>query len=332
MMRREWKRGRRGLVIAAAGVMMLGVLAACSSGDDDKSEGGSGGLMTLRYEHSKGLSGLPIEIAYERDLFTKHGLKIVDKEISPGPAGMAALGKQFDVLQTSNQGVFDAIAAGRKDVVFFGGLGLSTKDSPAFPAYAADKSIKSWADLKGKTIGVSSLTGFATTTIDYLAKKNGVDPKTIKKVIVPFAQLPDQLKAGRVDAGWSIKPYALILDQAGYNSLGDPTLEATGQDELLASVHATTRDFAKNHLKELEAFQATLTEATEWMQANPEEAKKIAIKWLNLPADIINGQDLPTVKINITAADLEPMFPVFKDAGILQDLPPLDTLLAPTAK
>src|SRR5262249_32755748 len=161
----------------AVGILASTGLAACSSGGAASSSGGdSSSGMTIRYEHSVGLAGTPIEVAYQQGFFKKHGLTVEDKVIAPGPAGLAALGRQADVLQTSNQSIFDATSAGRKDLLFFGGLGMSTKDNPAFPVYAADKSIHSWADLAGKTEGVSSLTGFPTTTIDYLAKQHGVDP------------------------------------------------------------------------------------------------------------------------------------------------------------
>src|SRR5204863_5837793 len=87
-----------------------------------------------------------------------------------------------------------------------------------------DGAIKSPKDLAGKRIagpGVGSVMHVAL--IDWV-KKDGGDPAGITGVEVPFPNMADQLKAGRVDAVEQLEPFVGAMLGAGFKSLGDPLL------------------------------------------------------------------------------------------------------------
>jgi ABC-type nitrate/sulfonate/bicarbonate transport system substrate-binding protein len=79
-----------------------------------------------------------------------------------------------------------------------------------------DSPIKTIADLKGKTVGISVLGGGTYGPFAMLLRQNGVDPeKDIKLVEVGFALADDALRSGRVDAVSMNQPFAARADAKG---------------------------------------------------------------------------------------------------------------------
>lgn len=321
------RRGALGGLAVAA--LMVGALTACSTGgsaappaggDDDE-------VIPIRVAYSVGPSTLPIIVGELEGFFEDHGLDFTGTQISPGPAAIQGLGRQYDVLQTSTQSVLESADQGL-DILFVTGMGNSTKELPAFPVFVADDSIDSWGDLAGTKYGVPSITAFATTTTLFLAEQDGAAPGSIETPIVPWDTQADQLKAGQVDAVWTVNPFSFVLDAQGYKTIGDPTLEATGADELVASVTAATGPYASENPEALKRFKAALMDAAQWVVDNPDDAKRVIIDELGLPEDLIMNSPQQLFKIDLKPADIEPMFVVYDELGMLQDLPALDSMFA----
>ena len=86
----------------------------------------------------------------------------------------------------------------------------------------ADRGIKSFKDLAGKTVGTLSFTGNIHFSLLNILQKQGVDLNSIQWVIGTNPQLPDLLKAGRVEAIEALEPFAGAAIAAGGVPLGDP--------------------------------------------------------------------------------------------------------------
>ncbi|MHA6669373.1 ABC transporter substrate-binding protein [Homoserinimonas sp. A447] len=320
----------RRMLAGVAAFALLGGLAACASseptpaanpGTETEQE-----LITVRLSYNVGTSTLPIVVADRLGMWEENGIDFVGTEITPGPAGIASLGQQSDVLQTTQQSSFEAVEKGLP-LRIFAGVGNSTTELPSFPVFTNDKSVKDFGDLSGTTLGVPSLTGFATTAMDYMIDKQGGDSAKTPKVVVPWETQADQLKANQVSAVWSITPHAVNLEKQGYKALGDPTLLATGQDELLASVLVTTADYAEANPEALRRVKATMIEAVQWVKDNDAEAKDMLMDWIGLSKDLVVGHPLTNWKIDITADDLAPMQRLYAELGMLPNLPPMKEIL-----
>ena len=323
---------RRSIVAAAVAGLVLST-AACatspaSSSAPAGSTGDSDGLdpITVRVSYNVGTATLPIVVAERMGMWEEGGIDFVGTEITPGPAGIASLGQQSDVLQTTQQSAFEAIEKGL-DLKFFAGVGNSTTEIPSFPVFTNDESVNDFGDLSGKTLGVPSLTGFATTTMLYLIDEEGGDSTTSQTVVVPWETQADQLKADQVAAVWSITPHSVNLTEQGFKPLGDPTLLATGEDELLASALVTTGAYAEANPEALSRIKKVMNEAVDWIKANDDEAKEILMDWIGLPEEVVVGHPLTNWKIDISAADLEPMQTFYNDMGMLTNLPPMDEII-----
>ena len=134
------------------------------------------------------------------------------------------LGKAYKIEWTQFQGtspMTQALAAGALDCATQGVLpiaqGMATNtlnvyivaqhvgEKPgSFSVYWAvkdDSPIKTVADLKGKTVGISIIGGGTQGPFNLMLKRAGVDPdKDIKLVEVSFSLSEDALRQGRVDA------------------------------------------------------------------------------------------------------------------------------------
>src|SRR6202023_33646 len=148
------------------------------------------------------------------------------------PAEFPDLGKPYKIEWTQFQGtapMTQALAGGALDCATQAPLSLANgvvggnlkayivaqhvyEKPGGFSVYWAvkdDSPIKTIADLKGKTIGISVIGGGTPGPFAMLVKKNGVDPdKDIKLVEVGFAVSEDALRQGRVDAVNMNQPFA----------------------------------------------------------------------------------------------------------------------------
>lgn len=85
-----------------------------------------------------------------------------------------------------------------------------------FWAVKDDSPIKSVADLKGKTVGISIINGGTQGPLNLALRKAGLDPeRDIKLVEVTFPLAEDALRQGRVDAVNMNQPFAARAEAKG---------------------------------------------------------------------------------------------------------------------
>ncbi|MGY3419644.1 ABC-type nitrate/sulfonate/bicarbonate transport system substrate-binding protein [Bradyrhizobium sp. F1.13.4] len=155
------------------------------------------------------------------------------------PAEFPNIGKAYNIEWTQFQGtapMTQALAAGALDCATQAPLSLANgvvggnlkayivaqhvfEKAGGFSVYWAvmdDSPIKTIADLKGKTVGISVIGGGTQGPFNLLLKQNGIDPaKDIKLVEVGFAVSEDALRQGRVDAVNMNQPFAARAEAKG---------------------------------------------------------------------------------------------------------------------
>src|SRR5215213_638916 len=161
-----------------------------------------------------------VYVAQEQGYFRKHGLDVQFVQTRNGPVGMAALSSgesQFHWGSVSGANL-GAIAEGA-DLVFVAGF-----INRLTGMFMANSKIKSPAELRGKSVGVNSLSGggwiFSMLTLDHW----GLSPERDK---IQFRSLGDQtvmvqgLMAGIVDAALVGYAHGKNLQNKGYTVLAD---------------------------------------------------------------------------------------------------------------
>ncbi len=169
--------------------------------------------VSISYPSIASTGGVVPWIAKERGFFAAAG---VDAELiyTSGALSMQALiGGSVDLVLGS---IFDPLSAiaGGADIVILG----SFNNSPPY-VMAARPEVRDVKDLRGKKIGVRSLTGPATAMTQFLLEENGLDTKRDVQIlrVGGTAERLAALKEGLVDAALIDEAVAHRAKEAGLN-------------------------------------------------------------------------------------------------------------------
>jgi len=150
-------------------------------------------------------------------------------------------------------------------------------------------------------------------------KQAGGDPSTVNGVEVPFPNMMDQLKAGRVDAAEPLEPFVSQMLGAGFKSLGDPLL-AVG-DPVLFPFWIADADWARAHRDVLKRWVASLQAGLEIIKSDDTGARAVLAKYSGLPEPVVAKIPMPEFDFRIMPAQLDVWRKVLIEQGRpLQDL------------
>nr|WP_253706413.1 ABC transporter substrate-binding protein [Bradyrhizobium sp. WD16] len=255
------------------------------------------------------------------------------------------LGKKYKIEWTQFQGtspMTQALAAGALDCATQAPLSLANgavngglkayivaqhvfEKPGGFSVYWAvkeDSPIKTIADLKGKTVGISVLGGGTYGPFAMLLKKNGVDPeKDIKLVEVGFAVSEDALRQGRVDAVNMNQPFAARAEAKG----GTRKLFALSEamPNIVHILEACRADFVDKNPDLVKAYVADITRGMKMALANREETIKVVSEVMKAPPAVLEtyllksndfGRD-PVAAPNFEA--IQTMLDIYAETGML---------------
>ena len=212
----------------------------------------------------------------------------------------------------------------------------------SFSVYWAVKDespIKTVADLKGKTVGISIIGGGTQGPFNLMLKRAGVDPdKDIKLVEVSFSLSEDALRQGRVDAVNMNQPFAARAEAKG----GTRKLFALSEavPNIVHIVEACRKDFVDKNPALVTQYVKDITAGLKMALANREETMKVVSEITKAPIPVLDtyllkGNDFarePGAAPNFAAIQAmfdvytaEKMIPGKLDAGSLKH----PTIVAP---
>ena len=255
------------------------------------------------------------------------------------PAEFPDLGKTYNIEWTQFQGtapMTQALAAGALDCATQAPLSLSNgvvggnlkayivaqhvfEKPGGFSVYWAvkeDSPIKTIADLKGKTVGISVIGGGTQGPFNMLLKQNGIDPtKDIKLVEVGFAVSEDALRQDRVDAVNMNQPFAARAEAKG----GTRKLFSLSQvmPNIVHILEACRADFVDKNPELVKAYVR---------DTNREETLKVVNEVLKAPIPVLDtyllkdndfGRD-PGAAPNFPA--IQKMLDIYAETGMLPKL------------
>lgn len=208
-------------------------------------------------------TNLPVWYALEKGLFEKEGLRLTLDRTTGSKEQFADImaGKYqfsntaFDniVAYTEGQG---AVKYDGFDVVAILGAHSGLNSVVGRPE------IKTWSDIKGKTLAVDSATsGYATVLYQILQNKGVLKDKDYG--IISVGSTDARMKALREDKGQMAiiaSPQDLVLKREGYNVLADASAEI---GDYQAGVYAIRRSYGKSNERETLAFIRAIMAAHE---------------------------------------------------------------------
>ncbi len=183
-------------------------------------------------------------------------------------------------------------------------------------------SIRTPADLAGKTIAVNALKGVGEVMIKAALKKVGVDPDSVKLLALPFPAMRTALNNGQVDAIWAPEPFvtqALSLD-------GDRIVMAPGPvlgRYFPIGTYVALQDWTQKNPDLAKRFNAAMNQSLAYAQSHPDEIRAL------LPAAIRNIR-LPIWSPLIDRSQLLTLAKYAQQYGVITTLPNL-ALLVPAS-
>ena len=178
---------------------------------------GEAGLPTVRFVQSgRTSSSWPLFVAEEKRFFQKHGIYLEEIIVRGGTnLTRAVLSNTVPIGRINPDYVIDAQEKGAKVKIISGAMGKIPYDLMARPE------IKSGAEVRGKTMGVDSLTGGTTLMVrEVLEKAFKLRENDYKLLVVGTS--PDRyavLKGGSVQVTFMGPPFNLRARQDGFTKL-----------------------------------------------------------------------------------------------------------------
>jgi ABC-type nitrate/sulfonate/bicarbonate transport system substrate-binding protein len=229
----------------------------------------------LRYGTTNSIMNLPVWVAQDARLFSKHGLTNVEV-IFIQSGTLITMGVVSGELNFSGAGAASVVAARLKG----GDVALLACPVDADAVYlVARPGVKSAAELRGKTAAVTRL---GSTTHFYLRsalRYAGLDPKDVK-VLQLGLDFSGALEAGQIDA--AALPFNLALP---YLQRGWPVLLDLSKTDFVypASCVVSSRVFVKESPRVVDRFLRAYVEAIHLAKKDRSFTEKVFTKWLRQP-------------------------------------------------
>lgn len=298
------------------------VAAACGDGGgagegattpDGQTPTTGGGPASLRVAFVAATTTLPLHVAKQTGIFDRHNLDVTLEQATNISDILPTLGRQFDISLGTATDLIRAGAAGI-DVVQIAGNTVNTKANPFVQVIVPrDSGITDISQLGGKTVGSPTLSGVIHVGTLWWAKQQGVDPASIRGIEAPPPVLPDQLKAGRIDAVEALEPFATTLKREGFVSLGDPFSPIS--DPLATNFWVAQGSWARGQPDVVNRFVRSLEEARTFIEQNGPQARQILQEYTGMPAPVASSVPLPTYDFTVRARDLDTWVKVLKEVG-----------------
>ncbi|HEX6436123.1 MAG TPA: ABC transporter substrate-binding protein, partial [Candidatus Binatia bacterium] len=250
-------------------IRALGIALLLAMSSATISFGAGAELSKLRFAQSgHTAASWPIYIAQEKKIFEKNGIQF-ENIIIQGATNTtrAVLSETIPLGRINPDYVIGGIEKGAKVRIIGGNMDKIPYD------LMARTEIKNGAELKGKTIGVSTLTGGTTNMIEeVLLKGFKLKPGEYRYLVVGTS--PERyaaLKSGSVQATFMGPPFNFRAQQDGFTKL-------ITFHEILGPIQFTAdfghMNYLKSNRNEVVRYLKSMIEATNWLYdtKNKEEA------------------------------------------------------------
>ncbi len=223
-------------------------------------------------------TNLPIWIAQDLGLFEKNGLKVI-RETTKGskPQMKDMMDGKYHIASTA----FDNIVA------YTEGTGAAKYDNYDMFAFLGVHSgmnsvvsapeVKTWKDLKGKTVSVDAVTsGYATVLYQILKDKGLVRDKDYKVISVgSTGARVKSLREKTAQMAIISSPADARLKRDGFHILADAARQI---GDYQGSVYAARKSWAKGHEKEMVAFSRAIIAAHDVIHSDKKKAMEVMKK------------------------------------------------------
>jgi NitT/TauT family transport system substrate-binding protein len=239
---------------------------------------------------------VPLFLAQEKEWYKEVGLDVELIEMKGGATVIPAIiGDSIQIGYSNVLSVLLAQSTGLELQVISNHLnegyikkggepgGYSTSSSGII--VLQDSGIKAPKDLEGKKVAVNAIKNIDWMAVWEWMEKNNADPKKITWVEVDFPKMIPALMGKKVDAVEVVEPFKTILRSQGGTLLVNTLHDL--RPGLMLACFVSKEDWINRNPKEIEGFVSATSKAQEYLNNNPEERNKLAIKYTKTSKDIV---------------------------------------------
>ncbi|MFT8708769.1 MAG: ABC transporter substrate-binding protein [Sporolactobacillus sp.] len=258
------------VVLLIASVLSLALLlSGCSSSSNSAKKNAFKGPVKLGISSWIGFA--PMYLAQEKGLFKKEGVNVKLQTIqsaSDRRTAMAANRIQGFMTTVDTHVMTSAANIPVKQV-----LALDT--SSGGDGIVAKKNIKTFQDLKGKTVAIDTSGGASYFWFMYMLDKKGMKLSDVKVVNMSAGDAGAAFVGGKVDAAVTWQPW---LTKAEKTSFGHVLLSSDKTPGLIVDSLGLRADFVKENPKLVQGIVNAWFDALAYAKKHPAEANKIMAK------------------------------------------------------
>jgi NitT/TauT family transport system substrate-binding protein len=266
---------------------------------------------------------LPFFVVQEQELDRTQGIKLaLEKKTYSGGAA---------VINAIAAGAVDLGSAGSVPLISAAALGVvpdkvlavaaNSFADPDHPASAvlADSYVTDWKDLEGKLIAVNAVTSIQGVAIKARLKIENV--KNYKLVEVSFANMGLAVSGGNVAAAALYEPFLSQSLLRGDGKLLGWIIGGPPFVRIQSTLIVFNADLYRNKPETVKAFLRAYLQAVEWINKNPERARSVLARWMELDGEIGRKIQLLRWPENglSDAASLEQIQSIMMDVGMLKE-------------
>lgn len=247
-------------------------LSACGGGTstaESSSSGASSGTYdgTVTLARSSWIGFLPLDLAAKKGFFKNHGVDVAVTSFESKSDSRAALvsGKIQGIATTIDTQVMSASSGVKVTVPLvldtsYGGDGLVGK-----------KDIKTFKDLKGRTVALDTSGGASFFWFNYELNENGMTMNDVKVTNMSSGDAGSAFVAGQVDAAMTWEPW---LSKARETDFGHVVLDSKAVPGVILDTLGLSSDFVKQYPKTVQGIVDGWFDALAYLESNKDDAIK----------------------------------------------------------
>ncbi len=226
---------------------------------------------------------VPLNVGVAKGFFKKHGITVQETDFGGSAKLQQALGANAIDIGLGSGPELAFVAKGNSDLAV---AAFAGPPSSQVLVVSAKGPIRTIAELKGKSIGISTVGSLTDWLVKRLSQKEGWGPDGIKTVALGS-------EAGRTASLRSGSTDGMVTDVASAAQLAQDHITRTvvhfdtvAPDFIMHAIFAT-KSLIAQHPEEVRQFLAGWFETIKWMRTHKAETVKIAAPIMHRPPAIV---------------------------------------------
>lgn len=321
-MQKPHRRSRATIAGLTCAVLAIVALSGCAPAAQDEPPQTDGSTVTLKIATIGILTDGAMQLGVEKGFFADEGLELETSTVANPPAAIAAAqGGQVDLAYAPTIPLLNALSQGIELIAVQAADGYPQGASEMDGEFgdtrlyaSAASGIDSVEGLEGKTIAVPARKALLEVTITGALVDAGVDPASVKWIVLDFVSAVAALEKGDVDAAGLISPFTEQAAAAGATLVADVGVDFFEEGVVSAWVAGAAK-VAENP-EAMDAFQRAMSKANAYANEHPEEALQAAID-ATRSTQTVEEATIPYWPTELNEADLTRVNKKLVDLGFL---------------